>query len=205
MALARIVSGCLLSICALAILHAAPQAGQAGTVIELDSVRSAGEFRVKLMWLLTVRGEFGRVHGTVREDRFRDQLRVSASIDVDTVHMGRSSYEDWVKSPEFFDAARHPRIQFESAAIPRARLRNGGELRGDLEVRGVRGPVRFELLPATCTKPGFECAIHVHGTIRRSEFGMGSHRGTLSDKVDLDFSIFALSALDPSAAPADTR
>jgi polyisoprenoid-binding protein YceI len=161
-------------------------------IIRLDASRSDVGFRVKVMWLLGVRGHFGKVDGTVRLDAFRNELRVDARIDVASVHMGSSSYEEWVKSPEFFDVAAHPQIEFTSDAFPRARLRAGGELPGELTVRGVRQPVQFDLQPAECERPAYDCPIRVAGTIRRSMFGMGSHRGTLSDKVELDFTVYAV-------------
>src|SRR5574338_553036 len=61
---------------------------------------------------------------------------------------------------------------------------------GRLTVRGITQPVRLELLPAQCAHPAFECPIRVNGSIRRSRFGMTSHRGTLADKVEIDFNIF---------------
>lgn len=161
-------------------------------IIRLDASRSDVGFRVKVMWLLGVRGHFGKVDGTVRLDSFRNELRVEARIDVASVHMGSSSYEEWVKSPEFFDVAAHPQIEFSSDAFPRARLRAGGELPGELTVRGVRQPVQFDLQPAECERPAYDCPIRVAGTIRRSMFGMSSHRGTLSDKVELDFTVYAV-------------
>jgi polyisoprenoid-binding protein YceI len=172
-------------------------------IIRLDASRSDVGFRVKVMWLLGVRGHFGKVDGTVRLDPFRNELRVDARIDVASVHMGSSSYEEWVKSPEFFDVAAHPQIEFTSDAFPRARLRAGGELPGELTVRGVRQPVQFDLQPAECERPAYDCPIRVAGTIRRSMFGMGSHRGTLSDKVELDFTVYAVPP-QPDAATAPT-
>ena len=163
-----------------------------GGIIRLDALRSDVGFRVKVLWLLGVRGHFGSVDGTVRLDPFRNELRVDARIDVASVRMSSASYEEWVKSPEFFDAATHPQILFTSDAFPRARLRAGGELPGQLTVRGVRQPVQFDLKPAECDRPAYDCPIRVAGAIRRSMFGMGSHRGTLADKVELDFTVYAV-------------
>jgi polyisoprenoid-binding protein YceI len=161
-------------------------------IIRLDAGRSDVGFRVKLIWLLGVRGHFGKMDGTVRLDSFRNELRVDARIDVAAVRMSNSSYEEWVKSPEFFDAAAYPQITFLSDPFPRSRLRAGGDLPGELTVRGISQPVRFDLLPSECEKPAFDCPIRVNGEIRRSAFGMGSHRGTLSDKVELDFTVYAV-------------
>ena len=160
--------------------------------VELDGTRSHAEFGVKVMWLISIHGRFGKVSGTVEIDRFRNQAIVDARIDANAVEMSSSSYESWVKSDEFFDVAHHPEIRFVSEAFPLQRLRKGGDLSGILTIRGVDEPTRFELQPADCEKPAYDCAIVVDGAIHRSDFGMRSRRGTLSDKVDLHFEVFAV-------------
>lgn len=171
-------------------------------IVRLDARRSQVGFRVKVMWLLGVNGQFGRIEGDVRLDPFRNQLRVDATIDATSVRMGSRSYEDWVRSREFFDVDRHPAITFSSEPFPRSRLAIGGDLEGRLTLRGITQPVRFDLLPAECARPAFDCPIRVAGTIRRSMFGMGSHRGTLADKVELDFSVYAVPTAGDAAQPS---
>jgi len=176
------------ALCACAAGHARAQDGE---LIHLDASRSSGGFRVKVVWLLGINGEFGRIGGDVRLDAFRNTLRVDAHVDATSLHMSSRRYENWAKSADFFDVARHPQIRFDSDDVPRARLRGGGDLSGRLTVRGITQPVRFALLPAECERPAYDCPIRVNGTIRRSQFGMGSYRGTLADKVELDFRIYA--------------
>lgn len=195
----RRAPACLLGLLVLVASGAARAAE--GEVIRLDASRSEVGFKVKVMWLLGVNGRFGKVEGTVRTDPFRNRLSVDARIEVASVSMGRRSYEEWVKSEEFFDAAAHPQILFESEPFPRARLKSGGELRGDLTLRGVRLPVSFDLQPAACERPAYDCPIRVDGQVRRSLFGMGSHRGTLADRVELEFSVFAVPPEDAGATP----
>jgi len=148
------------------------------------------------MWLVGVGGRFGKVRGTAAVDRFRNQAVVDARIDANAVEMSNGSYENWVKSAEFFDVANHPEIRFVSDAFPLQRLRKGGELRGTLTIRGIEQPARFDLDAAECDRPAYDCPIDVSGSIRRSDFGMRSRRGTLSDKVELGFKVFAV----PSAS-----
>lgn len=183
-----------------AIVVALPAAARAADVdvVRLDGTRSRGGFTVRLLWLVGVDGRFGRVDGEVRIDRFRDQFSVDAHVDAAGVAMDGRRTEEWVRSAEFFDAARHPRIEFGSEAIPRRRLRDGGDLPGWLTIRGIRRPVVFRLQPATCERPAYDCPIVVAGTIRRTEFGMHSRRGTLADKVQLNFDIYAV---QPAAVP----
>lgn len=175
------------------LVHAAAASEGEGAV-RLDSERSRVDFKVKVLWLVGVEGRFGKVHGIVQVDRFRSQLRVDARIDVDAIRMNSKNYENWVKSPEFFDAERHPQIEFTSDPIPQERLRKGGELPGALTVRGIRKQVSFQMRPSSCDRPAYDCPIEVDGAIRRSDFEMRSRRGTLSDKVELTFSVYALPA-----------
>ena len=176
------------ALCACAAGHARAQDGE---IIRLDASRSSGGFRVKVVWLLGINGDFGRIDGDVRLDPFRNALRVDARVDATSLRMSSTRYENWAKSEEFFDVAHHPQISFTSDDVPRARLRGGGDLSGQLTVRGITQPVRFALLPSECERPAYDCPIRVNGTIRRSLFGMGSNRGTIADKVELDFRIYA--------------
>lgn len=161
--------------------------------VQLDGTRSLAEFSVKVGWLIPVHGRFGKVHGTVEADRFRSQAIVDARIDANAVEMSKQSYEDWVKSDEFFDVAEHPEIRFVSDSFPLQRLRKGGQLSGKLTIRGIEQPASFRLDAAECDRPAYDCAIRVDGSIHRSDFGMRSKRGMLSDKVDLHFEVFAIS------------
>ena len=160
--------------------------------VELDSARSQATFGVKVMWLVSVHGRFGKVQGVVDVDRFRNFAVVDARIDANAVEMGTKSYEDWVKSAEFFDVAEYPEIRFVSESFPLQRLRLGGTLSGTLTIRGVEQPQTFKLEAADCDHPAYDCPIIVSGSIRRSAFGMHSRRGALSDKVDLHFEVFAI-------------
>jgi polyisoprenoid-binding protein YceI len=160
--------------------------------VELDSARSHATFAVKVMWLVPVHGHFGKVAGVVDVDRFRNFATVHARIDANAVEMSTKSYDDWVKSDEFFDVAHYPEIRFVSESFPLQRLRRGGTLSGTLTIRGVEQPETFKLEAADCDHPAYDCPIVVSGSIRRSAFGMRSRRGALSDKVDLHFEVYAI-------------
>lgn len=158
--------------------------------LQFDLAQSRAEFSVRVMWLIPVHGRFTSVHGTISVDSFRSSARVEALIDVADVHMRTRGDEAWVKSAEFFDAQHFPQIQFVSEPFALSRLEKGGEVAGVLTIRGVARAARFELQPAGCKGAiGNDCPVEAEGVIRRSEFGMRSRRGALSDKVDLSFSI----------------
>ena len=168
-------------------------------LLELDGQRSHADFEVKLLWLVGVHGRFDHVHGTIAIDRFSNSATVDARIDTHTVSMRTRSYETWVKSTEFFDTQHYPEIRFVSEPIPLQRLQTGGEIEGALTVRSVTQHVRFNLIAPTCPAAESEnCPIEAAGSIERSEFGMHSQRGALSNKVELRFSIYTVApASDP--------
>lgn len=168
---------------------------QTPQIFELDAARSRAVFEVKVLYFIGLHGEFGSVHGTLNVDRARDVAVVDATIDTNDVHMRNHVYENWVKSPEFFDATHFPQIHFISAEFPLQRLTHGGSIIGTLTIRGFSKSATFAIDPAACADPlRGVCALAATGTIRRSEFGMRSRRGTLSDKVDLGLSVFAHAA-----------
>lgn len=168
----------------------------------LDTGRSRAGFQIRAMWMFNVGGQFGAVSGNVHIDAFRNTAKVDARIDANAVSMRNAEYAAWVKSSEFFDVQHYPQIHFVSDPIPLPRLRTGGELRGTLELRGMTQPVIFQLKPIECQgRLAHDCPVRAEGTVLRSVFGMTSRRVTLSDKVDLDFTIFVNDAEPATDAP----
>ena len=168
-------------------------AAQAPTAqkLNLDSTRSHAAFEVRVLFLIGLHGDFSTVRGALSVDRAGGSASVDALIDTNTVRMRNRRYENWTKSAEFFDAQHFPQIHFVSDPFPLARFADGGKIEGVLTIRGATQRATFELAPATCASPlAGACAVDATGTIRRSDFGMRSRRGTLSDKIDLSFAIF---------------
>ena len=175
---------------ALAVLAAA-RATAAAEVFEIDSARSHAEFEVKVMWLVGIRGDFGAIRGNLTIDRFHGTATVEADIDANDLHMRTRSYESWAKSSEFFDTQHFPKIHFLSDSFPIVRLNRGGDIDGTLTLRGIVRPVHFDLDVADCNDPlDGSCAVAAYGAIHRTDFGMQSRRGALSDKVQLRLSAF---------------
>lgn len=177
------------------LLAASLPASASAEPVALDPLRSSADFEVRAMWMFDVGGRFGAVTGEVDVDHAARSLRVRARIDVRGVSMRRASYEDWVKSSEFFDAAAHPTIEFESEPFPMATLDLGGDIVGRLTLRGVTRPMSLRLRPSQC--PGsaaLTCPVMADGFVLRSDFGMRTRRATLADKVRLHLSVLAVAA-----------
>jgi len=129
-------------------------------------------------------------------ERFTGELRggadrgwhVEVRVDGGSLRLGGPEWmQRLIRSEAFLDLARHPDIVFHSEPVSDALLHDGGELRGQLTLRGRTRPVRFELSPPACARPGLDCPLQVRGVVSRHNFGMNGYRLTLRDDVDLDF------------------
>ena len=182
------LSNCLIGLFALSAI--APSSGSATEeILKLDQAQSSAAFSVKVLWMFAVEGHFGTVRGTVSIDHSSGQATVDARINAAEVTMRREGAINWVKSTEFFDVEHFPEIRFLSDPFPIARLHAGGELPGALTMRGITHPIAFVVQPSSCVRAAIDCPVEAAGTVRRSEFGMQTRRATLSDKVELSFSI----------------
>lgn len=151
---------------------------------------SYAAFSVRLLWFKHVRGHFENLYGNIDWLPQRHQGVVHAWIDVASARMRHARERRMLLGPDFLDAARYPRIRFTSAPVDLSLLRRGGTLHGRLSMHGVTGPVMFTLQPAFCPQPETTpCILRLHGSIRRSRFGITGHGTIVSDQVELDLVI----------------
>jgi polyisoprenoid-binding protein YceI len=94
------------------------------------------------------------------------------SADVSTITVNDENLQAHLLSPDFFDVQRTPHVSFESTSI----RRNGDELtvEGELEIRGVKQPVRlFGTIAGPVEGPaGERLGISIETVIDRTAFGI---------------------------------
>jgi polyisoprenoid-binding protein YceI len=160
------------------------------TDYRIDPSTSQATFKVRLLWLDHVNGDFTEVMGDVVPGPQPDSWVVDATIAVDSVAMSSNRMRQWVLAPSFFDAGEYPTIHFVSNPIAQGELDRGGTLSGYLTLRGVTAPIQFDVQPVHCqTLAPTPCRISLRGNLQRSTFGMTSDRLAVSDSVDLNLSI----------------
>jgi polyisoprenoid-binding protein YceI len=182
---------------ALVLLFGAGAAHAADERWAIVAGESSAQFRVRVLGIMPLAGEFAPPTGAIVIDRDARTGSVEAVIRSDSVTMSNPKNAEWARSSEFFDAARHPEIRFSSERFPLTLLAEGGELRGTLEIRGRAQPVTFVVDPGRCdldvpdgrgdaapTPRGGECEVAARGAISRSGFGMVARRA-VSDRVTL--------------------
>lgn len=98
----------------------------------LDQIHSSISFEVDYM-VGAFRGSFGDVDARLEDGRLTGSARVD-SIDVKDENLAAH-----LQTPDFFDAAEHPELRFESTEI----TRGGNELavHGKLTLKGITRPV----------------------------------------------------------------
>lgn len=156
----------------------------------IDIDRSESLFSVHLRWLQRLDARFTRFDGKL--ERLPDgDRRVQVRLETDSVEFPKHPrYTEWAKADDFFDTARYREIRFRSDPFDQTVLREGGHIDGDLWLRGIERGTRFYIAPARCERPGFDCAIEVQGTARRSQYGMTAWRFAMRDRVRFAFRIW---------------
>ncbi len=164
-----------LSSFAAAALLSAPALASAAAY-EIDAAHSRAGFAVKHMMVSTVRGEFTRVSGTaVLDDRDLARSRVEATIDASSISTGVAQRDEHLRSPDFFDVAKHPSITFASTEVKRA---GEGRYRviGTLRMRGVAKTVVLDVeSPSVEVKDpsgAYKRGAVATTTLNRKDFGL---------------------------------
>ena len=159
---------------ALAALAPALALAQA-TTWNIDPGHTQTGFTVRHLGITNVRGEFKDTAGTVRLDE-KDPSRslVEVTIEAATVNTRQDKRDAHLRSTDFFDVERFPKITFKSSKIVKAGA--GYKVTGDLSMHGVTKPVVLEvaaLTPAVKDHAGAtRRGVSARGTINRQDFGL---------------------------------
>ena len=96
-------------------------------------------------FLGTTRGKFTDFNGTIEVDRDRpENSSVTAQIDVRSIDTRIKKRDDHLRSAEFFNVEKFPRISFKSRSVKRTGPQSG-DILGDLTMHGVTKPVTLHV------------------------------------------------------------
>jgi polyisoprenoid-binding protein YceI len=164
----------------------------------IDAAHSEIQFRVKHLVITTVSGTFDKFEGSAESasDDFSD-AKIEFSADVDSINTKQPDRDGHLKSPDFFDAANHPKLTFVSKSFVK-KSDTDYVLTGILTIRGTAKTVELTAEfggttkdPWGNTKAGFELA----GKINRKDFGLSWSAATeagglvVSDEVKLQLNV----------------
>jgi polyisoprenoid-binding protein YceI len=103
---------------------------------KIDGSHSKAQFSVKHLMVSNVRGEFGKMTGTVDfDDKNPGATKIEATLDATTINTGVTKRDDHLRSPDFFDTAKFPTLSFKSTSAKKTA--DGLAVTGELTMHGV--------------------------------------------------------------------
>ncbi|MGH9272567.1 MAG: YceI family protein [Ilumatobacteraceae bacterium] len=166
----------------------------------IDASHSSVGFSVRHMMVSKTRGRFSSFAGTIDVADDPSASTAEVTIDVSSIDTRDAKRDDHLRSPDFFDASKHPQITFRSTALEP----HGDDvfrLVGDLTVKGITRPVTLDVEvggvaqdPWGGTRVGFTAS----GTLDRSDFGLEWNAALetggvlVGDKIKLDLDVEAV-------------
>jgi polyisoprenoid-binding protein YceI len=140
----------------------------------VDPGHSHVGFSVPHMVVSEVDGEFKTFQGKVwLDERDLGKSQVEFSIDANTIDTGNEERDKHLRSPDFFDAQKFPKLTFKATKISKAG--KGYKLKGELTIRGVTKEVTLD---ASVSEPiqnpwGKQVrAVRVQGKLKREDYGL---------------------------------
>jgi|RhiMetdeSRZDD1v2_1073273.scaffolds.fasta_scaffold75632_4 polyisoprenoid-binding protein YceI len=142
----------------------------------IDGNHSAANFSVRHLMVSTVRGQLGRISGTIEYDgKDVRSIKTDVSIDANGINTQNDGRDKHLRSDDFFDVANHPTITFKSK-----RVEPGADgkfkLIGDLTIRGTTKEVALDVdgpSPVVKTqRGGLATGASATTKIKRLEYGL---------------------------------
>jgi polyisoprenoid-binding protein YceI len=171
----------------------------AAETYQFDKSHTTVGFQVRHIFTM-LGGKFQDFTGTIHIDRARpESSSVEFTIEAGSIFTNDAKRDEHLKSPDFFDVARHPTITFKSTSLKPVG-KDSYEVTGDLTMRGVTRSVTIPVSflgegkdPWGNEKIGFETAT----TLNRKDYGINWNKtldqgGVLvGDEVKVQISVEA--------------
>lgn len=169
---------------------------------KVDASHSKLGFSVTHMMVSETDGKFKVYEGTASSKTEMDfsDASINFSVDAASINTEDEKRDGHLKSPDFFDVEKYPKITFKSTSMkPTGKGSTSYTLEGDLTMHGVTKKVKLNAIGASKVvkdpygnlKNGFK----VTGTINRKDFGLTWNAAleaggvAVSEEVKIDLNI----------------
>jgi polyisoprenoid-binding protein YceI len=141
----------------------------------IDSAHSEVKFKVKHLVISTVTGHFNNFSASIKglKPDFTD-AKIVFEADVESIDTKNAQRDGHLKSADFFDAANHPKITFESESVTKIDDQDY-KVVGDLTIRGVTRPISLNVTfnGAVTGFGGIEViGFEITGKLNRLDYGL---------------------------------
>ncbi len=150
----------------------------AQTTWKVDPMHSKLTFTTTHLGISDVAGLFRRfeVNVVTNKTDFSDAV-FELSVDINSINTEVEMRDNHLKSPDFFNAEKYPKMTFKSTSIKKV-SDNKYELAGNLTLLDITKPVTMDLwYRGTTVNPMSKADVsgfQLTGSIKRSDFNLGS-------------------------------
>ncbi len=174
---------------------------KAQTNWNVDGSHSKLGFAVTHMMVSETEGKFKIYEGKVSSKGDLDftDAKIDFTVDAASINTDDEKRDGHLKSPDFFDVAKFPKITFVSKSMKPGKIKGTYTLMGDLTMHGVTKSISLTAIGASkiVKDPyGMErYAFKVTGTINRKDFGLAWNAAleaggvAVSEDVRLDINV----------------
>jgi len=142
---------------------------------KIDPDHTVAAFIVRHMMIADVRGQFNKISGIIHFDPAdAAHSSVEAVIEAGGIYTGIAKRDEHLRSPDFLDVEKYPRIIFRSSNAERSDV-NRLKVTGDLSIRGITKTVVLDAEFSGIEKsPYGETSIGFSATtvINREDYGL---------------------------------
>jgi polyisoprenoid-binding protein YceI len=166
----------------------------------IDASHSSITFSVRHMMIAKVRGSFGTWTGSITFDEGDlAHASIKGEIDAASINTQEPKRDGHLKSPDFFDVEKFPKITFASK-----RLEGSGDkfkVTGDLTLHGVTKEIAFDVSREGAGKDPWgndRVAFSGRGSLNRIDYGLSWNQALeaggvlVSEKVEFDIEVSAI-------------
>ena len=140
----------------------------------IDPTHSEVGFKVKHMMFTNVSGQFDTYDATITTEDFDfTTSKIEFSADIDSINTGNSDRDNHLKSADFFDAEKNPKLTFVSSSL--VKKGDDYELAGELTINGITKTVKLETEVSGLLKDPWgntKVGLNATGKINRTDFGL---------------------------------
>lgn len=144
----------------------------AGTYV-IDAAHSKVGFEIPHLVIATVEGRFTKFDGSITIDSKLEKSKANLNVDVATINTDNKDRDDHLKSPDFFDVAKNPKLTFVTKKV--VGTADNLKLVGDLTLKGKTKEVTLDVKYLGDVNDPFgnhKVAFSATGKINRKDFGL---------------------------------
>jgi polyisoprenoid-binding protein YceI len=165
---------------------------------KIDPIHSEVKFKVKHLVIATVTGQFNKFEGSIEtsNEDFSD-AKVSFEAEIDSISTNNDMRDGHLKSPDFFDAANHPKLTFISKSFKK-KTDDEYDMTGDMTIRGITKEIKMKVTyngKAIGMDGSNIAGFEISGKLNRFDFGLHwntvTEAGGVAVGSDIKLEIFA--------------